>query len=134
MLGARHELHVGTHHAEGLVDIVTASVFDDDLPLFYLRLFVEELAYPCPAVLLIPLTFLTDILRYLTDERHGETLDILTSAHLRVHLLEQVDDDGGQCQTEQQGCQEDHLSFGRDGLQRTGRSGHHAGVVGGEGL
>ena len=121
---AAHELEVGPHDAEGLVDHVSAVGHDDDLAVFGV---VGDLD-PVENVLLLVGR------RQLTQEGSGHVLEVLAAADGRVEDLLEVEPGERNREAQKQGDQVDHLLVGRDRGAGTGGGGHDTGVVGGEGL
>ena len=115
------ELELRTEHAEGLVHHVALALLYDDLQL------VTTLVATLPPLALASI-------RYFSDKRYGETLDILAAAHGGVHALAEVEQSDRQHQTQGQGDEQDVAVVGRDGIGVAKRGGDDADVVGGEGL
>ena len=121
---AAHELEVGAHDAEGLVDDVAAVGLDHDLTV------LRSVRDPDAVQEILRL----EGGRQLAEEGGGEVLKVLAAAHSRVEDLLEVEPGEGDGEAEEEGDQQDHLLVGRDRGVGAAGGGHDTGVVGGEGL
>ena len=121
---AAHELEVGPHDAEGLVDHVSAVGHDDDLAVFGV---VGDLD-PVEDVL-----FLVGR-GQLAEEGGGHILEVFAAADGGVEDFLEVEPGERNREAEQESDQIDHFLVRSDRGAGTGGRGHDTGVVGGEGL
>ncbi len=125
---SEHELKVGTHHAEGLVDVVATAGLDHHL-VFGLLFFLAEETEDA-----LPQRGFLAVVWDLTYKWCGEVFEIFASTHAGVHVLTDEEDDQRDEQAEGDGHQEDVTTHGTGGEQAAHRGCDDAGVVGGEGL
>ncbi len=129
---AEHKLQVGAHHAECLVDHITASLLHHDSLSAVHELGLADVA---PKYAVVDFAFFLLDSRCLGDfanKRQREFLEVLAAAHHSVEHILQIDDGHGYYDADYQGY-EKHLSLlGRGGTLAATRLVDDASVVGGE--
>ena len=127
-MGAYHKLQVGAQHAERLVNDVALASLHHNLARL-LRLFPElDALHQRRSVLA------TDAERYLTQERHGDVLQVVSATHGGVHVLTHEDDYHWYQQSEHESHEDDVAAHRLHGLDVARRRGDDARIVGGESL